>query len=319
MNPFAALRAAAAEVAGRARHVSIREERLEGLARALAGSAVEVPVYDPAHHYLGDAPSTLAFVFTLDAINFGSGWFPHLAKRPKHSGYLTVAVALKEHFERRGPFSPADLRALGAAEVAGLLGQDLSRAPVRDLMTLFARSLQQLGAFVGERFEGRFEGVVECAGGSAAHLVGLLAEMPLYADVSHYGTLELPFYKRAQITVADLWLAFEGRGQGMFHDIDDLTIFADNLVPHVLRREGVLAYDDALAARIEAGALLPPGSEEEVEIRACAIHAVERCAELMASAGQPLPVRHLDWLLWSRGQTPEMKAHPRHRTQTTFY
>ena len=45
------------------------------------------------------------------------------------------------------------------------------------------------------------------------------------------------FYKRAQIAANDLHLA----GVVDFADIDRLTIFADNLVPHVLRLDGVLA------------------------------------------------------------------------------
>ena len=41
---------------------------------------------------------------------------------------------------------------------------------------------------------------------------------------------------------------------------------------------GALVYDDALAGRIERGELLAPGSPEEVEIRACGVHAVELLA-----------------------------------------
>ena len=241
--------------------------RLPVFARELAGGLVEQPLYDPAHHHRGDVHSTLAFVLTLDAINFGSGWFPHLDKRPHRSGYLSIASALKRRFDVAGPFSPGELRALDAALVAALLGQDLQVPEVGELMELFARALRDLGTFVEECHRGRFEGVVEAAGGSAARLVALLAEMPLYADVSRYAGLELPFYKRAQITVADLALAFEGTGPGAFDDIDDLTIFADNLVPHVLRMEGILRYDDALAASIESETLLPAGGEEEVEVR----------------------------------------------------
>ncbi len=48
------------------------------------------------------------------------------------------------------------------------------------------------------------------------------------------------FYKRAQITPSDLALA----GVAEFDDLDRLTIFADNLVPHVLRVDGVLRYED---------------------------------------------------------------------------
>ena len=32
-----------------------------------------------------------------------------------------------------------------------------------------------------------------------------------------------------------------------------------------------------------------------------------------------ITARQIDALLWSCGQRPEMKAHPRHRTRTTFY
>ena len=46
-----------------------------------------------------------------------------------------------------------------------------------------------------------------------------------------------------------------------------------------------LVYDDALAGRIERGELLAPGSPEEVEIRACGVHAVE----LLAAPHRPHP------------------------------
>ena len=79
------------------------------------------------------------------------------------------------------------------------------------------------------------------------------------------------FWKRAQIVPSNLALA----GRREFSDLDRLTIFADNLVPHVLRCDGV----PALRARasptlIDAGRPLRPGAQER-EIRACAVHACE--------------------------------------------
>ena len=62
------------------------------------------------------------------------------------------------------------------------------------------------------------------------------------------------FYKRAQIAASDLALG----GVAEFGDLDALTIFADNLVPHVLRCEGVLVYDEGLAAHIDAERLAAP-------------------------------------------------------------
>ena len=319
MNPLRAVRETCATVAAGSRHVSIDPLRLREFALELASAERQTPVYDPAHHHRGDAHSTLAFVLTLDAINFGSGWFPQLEKLPGLSGYLTIATRLKQHFDREGPFDTASLRALDAAAVSHLLGQTKGDAELGELMALFARALGDLAEFLDTEYAGRFEGPVEAAGGCAAQLVSDLARMPLYADVARYGASEVYFLKRAQITVADLSMAFEGRDWGGFEDIDDLTIFADNLVPHVLRMAGVVVYDEALAAAIESGTLLPAGSEEEVEIRACAVHAVECIAPVIAEVGPAIPVHQLDWLLWTRGQGREMKSRPRHRTRTSFY
>ena len=91
------------------------------------------------------------------------------------------------------------------------------------------------------------------------------------------------------------------------------TIFADNVVPHVLRVDGVLVYHAELAARIDRGELLEPGGEER-EIRACAVHACELIAERMS-----VPPRVLDTWLWNRGQESRYKAIPRHRCRTVYY
>ena len=164
-----------------------------------------------------------------------------------------------------------------------------------------------------------FLSVVEAAGHSAERLVGLLAEMPFFRDVGDYDGLHVPFYKRAQLAAADLSQALAGHPLGHFDDLGDLTLFADNLVPHVLRVEGVLGYEPGLLARIEREELIPAGSPEEVEIRACAVHAVERLVAALRERGRPATAHGLDWLLWSRGQLPRYKSVPRHRTRTVFY
>ena len=277
------------------------------------------PVLDPRYHYLGEPEGTLAFVLTLDAINLGSGYFPHLRKRPGLSGYFTVASALKERFDAGGPFDAAELERLTAADCAALFGQEPDNGPVAELMGLFATALNDLGRFLRVRFGGRFGGPVEAAGQSAERLIALLAEMPFFRDVQRYEHLEVPLFKRAQLTAADLALAFDGRGLGRFDDLDRLTIFADNLVPHVLRIDGVLRYDQGLAARIDAGELIPPGSPEEVEIRAGAVHAVELLVAALQGAGREATSMRLDYLLWNRGQESSYKARPRHRTRTVYY
>jgi hypothetical protein len=285
-----AVRAHGARIAAQARSVRIDLEALEALEPGPS------PELDGQRHYLEGLDADVAdYLLVLDTINFGSGWFPTLRKRTGSSGYFTVAWALADRFRDAGPWSNAELRATSPNEVARVLGQDAGH----EMMALYAEALRQLGRYLGDR---EVLAVVDDAGGSAEALAASLAEgMPFFRDTG--------FYKRAQIVPSDLALA----GLAKFHDLDRLTIFADNLVPHVLRVDGVLRYDPALAARIDAGDLLPPG-EEETEIRACALHACELIARRSG-----VPPRTLDGWLWNRGQAPHYKAVPRHRTRTVYY
>jgi hypothetical protein len=279
-----------AQAAAGARSVRIDEDAL------CAVEPAEPPELDPLAHYLEGTPEDVArYLLALDAINFGSGWFPLLDKRPGLSGYFTVAWNMSDDWRARGPWTAADLRAMTTERMATALRQ----RPDLELMSLFAQALREFGALLGS---GGALDLLEGARGSAQTLAATLASRcALFAD---HG-----FYKRAQIAANDLALA----GVATFSDLDDLTIFADNLVPHVLRCDGVLVYDDALAARIDGGTLLPAGREER-EIRACAVHACELLAQRTG-----VPPRVLDVWLWNRGQAPEYKARPRHRTRTVFY
>jgi hypothetical protein len=283
-------RAACRRIAESARHVRIDLDRLSELEPG------EPPALDPERHYLEGRPEEVAdFMLALDSINFGSGWFPTLRKRPGMSGYFTVASSLTGFWRSSGGWSVGELRALKAADLAEVLGQE----PGHELMTLYADALRSLGRFLAGR---RALDLVEEAEGSAERLASMLAVgMPFFDDRG--------FWKRAQIVPNDLALA----GVAEFHDLDRLTIFADNLVPHVLRVDGVLVYERSLAARVDAGELLPPG-EEEREIRACALHACELLSDRL-----DMPARLLDVALWTKGQAPRYKSVPRHRTRTVFY
>jgi hypothetical protein len=258
------------------------------------------------------------FVLALDAVNFGSGWFPVLVKRPRLSGYHTIATCLRER-AAGGGLEVVDLAAATPESCAELFGQRVD-GPAGGLMARFAESWRVLGTALLGSFHRRATDFIGTAGGSAERLVALLHEHhPMYRDVATYDGKPVPLYKRAQITAADLHHAFAGRGPGRFEDLDRLTLFADNLVPHVLRLDGVLTYGDELLGRIEAGERLHPGSPEEVEIRAVAVHAGERLVEALAGLDRPTTAMDLDAALWHRGAAERYTAPPRHRCRTIWY
>ncbi len=261
----------------------------------------------PHHCYAGAREELATYWLTLDAVNFGSGWFPTLRKREGRSGYRTIEHGLLSRAERHGPWSAAELEQLEPGELAAVLDQD----PGHPLLVLFARSLRDLGAHVTRGYGGSFAAVADGARGSAVALAHTLGGWECFADCSSYGELAVPFLKRAQLAAADL----ERTRVAGFTDFAALTMFADNLVPHVLRMDGILDFDPALVARIEGGELIEHGSTEEVEIRACALHAVE----LIVAARGDTCAAAVDELLWNRGQQPRYKASPRHRSRCTAY
>jgi hypothetical protein len=309
------LRRACAAVTARARHVRVNEPAVLGYAAALEPPALgrEAPPQgsDEPGPPGADAAQSTAYWLTLDAINFGSGWFPTLRKAPGRSGYATIAGAWRARYDSGGPWSAAELSELDAAAVARVLGQD----PSHELMALFAASLSDLGRHVEREYGGSFDSLAAAGQGSAVALARLLGGWPSFADCSRYDELELPFLKRAQIAAADLARA----GAADFGDLARLTMFADNLVPHVLRLDGILEFEPPLVARIEAGELIAHDSPEEVEIRAAAVHAVELIVAARGSRSLPGRSMDVDQWLWERGQGRRYKAVPRHRSRSTAY
>jgi Potential Queuosine, Q, salvage protein family len=264
-----------AAIAARARHV-----RIDPAAEVPPGGTAGL---DAGLHFLeGPAEDVARYVLVLDAINFGSGWFAELG-----TGTDELTARLTAHARAEGPWSPRRLRSLTAADVGGVLALD----PAHTLTRLYAQALNQLGAWLGDE--------PLALGGSAEALAQRLTAMPFFADAG--------FYKRAQIAAYDLFLA----GAAAYPDVDRLTIFADNLVPHVLRHFGVLIYDDELAARVDAGEELPQGSTAETEIRGCAVHACEGLARRFG-----VPPATLDNWLWNRGSDIPGRAHV---TRTVYY
>ncbi|HET9592926.1 MAG TPA: queuosine salvage family protein [Solirubrobacterales bacterium] len=295
------VRAACAWVAGRARWVRIDEDGIEEYAAGLPSPEAEA---EPAP-FAEDPETAAAFAICMNAINFGSGWWPTVRKRPGHSGYATMAAGVGDRFKTAGPWSIEELEAMSAEAIAEVVGQD----PDHPLMPQFAAALRDVGNRIRSDFSGRFLSPAEAAGSIPA-LAGTFAAWKSFADASAYDGRKIPFYKRAQLAAADLHRA----GVADLPGLDRLTAFADNLVPHVLRVDGILRLDPSLTARIEAEGLLEHGSPEEVELRACAVQAVE-----LLSAASPLTQAEIDSALWNCGREPRYKSLPRPRSRTTAY
>ncbi len=247
-----------------------------------------------------------------NAINFGSGYHDIVRKEPGMSGARSMHWRLMRYVDATGPLDSARLQQITVEDASQIFGQELDGDAVEQLMGRFATALNDLGEFIDQNAGSAYEVLQRCDH-SAVSLARHLAEMPFYRDVETYRDQPVSFFKRAQITPADLFR----QGLWEFSDLCELTAFADNLVPHVLRLDGAIEVDDETVQSIDRGDRLEPGSAVEVELRAAAVVAVE---ELVARINHPdVWPMHVDQWLWERGGGVRYKSVRRPRSRSVFY
>ncbi|GKV53431.1 hypothetical protein SLEP1_g59958, partial [Rubroshorea leprosula] len=223
-------------------------------------------------HYFDNGPLTVQYLLVLDALNFC--FWPD-----KDLTYDHLASGLKEALLNDKSAFDADR----LQQYTGLQLRELLKWPrPLPLEDERVRLLHEVGLELENNFEGKASKLVESCGKSAVKLVALVTRyFPGFRDHSVYKGHQVFLYKRAQIFAADLWGAFKGQGYGEFNDIGSITMFADYIVPAVLKQLSVLKYSSTLSSIIDSNREIGPGSEEEIELRACTIYAVEKMRELI--------------------------------------
>ncbi len=235
-----------------AQFVHLSPDGLDRVAEALLARPAGSPSWDHPLHWRGEREQTANYVLVLDTLNFcfwpKPRWRVDYQGRV-YDGYWALAAALRRAIEQGEPL-------WDAAYVAGITADRLTRLLAGEgtvpLLEERVANLRQVGQGLLAHFGGRFTQAIEQAGQSAAALVRLVVQrFPSFNDVASYRGRKVRFYKRAQLLATDLAGAFHGRDLGEFHDLDQLTAFADYKLPQVLRYYGALVYSPALAARID--------------------------------------------------------------------
>jgi len=313
----------AKNVAEKSRQVRIDEQALVRFSRKLVEDRVKVPPWNCLYHFCDRSEEMVSYLLVVDSLNFcfwpASGkdtWEIEYQSR-RLSGYFALAASLKEAIESGIPITKASYIAdLSLDRLKQILG---GRGELQLLEHRLA-ILNELGRLLAGEYGGNAHRLVESAGKSGLRLAQLLAEkLSSFRDTSEYLGHKVFFYKRAQIFVADLYGAFDGKDWGSFVDMDKLTAFADYKLPQVLRHLGILHYARSLAQKVDQKIFLDVGSPEEVEIRANTIWAVELIRKELALSRKGLRAFEVDWILWNMSQDPAFKTKPYHRTVTIFY
>lgn len=150
-----------------------------------------------------------------------------------------------------------------------------------------------------------------------ARLVQMLCSLfPAFNDVTTYKGRQVFVLKKVQLLLADLARHVAPMDPAWSFDTKQLTVFADNVLPCVLRELGILKITDAdLAQRIDSSKVIAVG-DAECELRLCAVAACERIVAKLKGA---VTCHELDFYLWRLGKSPKYRNLPRHYCQNTVF
>ncbi|KEZ46094.1 Uncharacterized protein SAPIO_CDS0943 [Scedosporium apiospermum] len=231
--------------------------------------------------------STLAFIFTMDLLNF-SFWselpaeerFAVEYRGQTWTGYWSLVASLQRALEEGIPITSSDFWQSEDECTLEVL-KHVFRSTTEEEMPMIEERLaclREAGKVLYENYGCSLEELIWSANGSAAALVNILArDFSSFRDEFTFEGRRRPvrFLKRAQIFVADVWACFDGQDYGDFYDIDKITMFADYRVPQILNAMGCLYYSPSLVSSIKQGKLIGSGTYWELQIRGCSIWCVE--------------------------------------------
>lgn len=244
-----------------------------------------------------------------------------------------------DYMGKRWCDSEAMLACLHRAINAGIpffSGEYLAKLTRKDLQSVFAGTIEmpmldervvlfnEVGRVLIEKYQGRYSTFVRsCAPRLYANGDGLLerltTEFPRFRDVSMYHGSEVHIYKLAQLGIWGMHLALSPRGAWKLEDADNLTAFADYIVPVGLRVMNIFEYAPELEKQINSLVEVKRDSDAEIELRASSIYVIAKLTEEINKRRpgmDPLLQPQVDFRFW---KTYHATHWPHHLTKTVMY
>lgn len=320
MDIPASVRHTTSKVVSSARHVTIAPEAISKFARNFRRTN---------RHWIEDSPvpledlpleARLRMIFAFNAISFSYWGTPNwtISYRGKnYNGTWAMLIALRKAIQREPEaFRPEWLASLEECKLREILAGPTALPLLKERLTI----LTDLGRVFLDHSYSTIEELIEDSGFSALNLLdSIITLFPSFVDEGSYKGKTVAFYKRAQLLVADVsYVLSVNTGYGL-RESSCLTACADYKIPQVLRHFGILAYSPDLSKRVDEQQEILSGCQEEVEIRAATIQAIELAVAKIQMRGIHTTAMELNDLFWLAGQPGALEMKPYHRTRSCSY
>ena len=146
----------------------------------------------------------------------------------------------------------------------------------------------------------------------------LITDFQRFDDFSIYENEKIYFLKLAQLA---FWGIHRELSSTYFYieDMENMTAFADYIIPVALEAFGITKYTPELEKKINEGVLIERDSKEEIEIRAATIYATAKMTESineLKNRKEKIIIPQLDFKLWTEFHAENT---PHHLTKTIMY
>jgi hypothetical protein len=307
--------------------VRINREKITEVANWMAYEEFPKPDGSMLFDFGNDPDVLMDFTLVVNTMNFA------------FTDFSTGVKFETDYMGKRWCDSEAMLACLHRAINAGIpffSGEYLAKVTRKDLESVFSGTIEmpmldervvlfnEVGRVLVEKYQGRYSNFVRsCAPRLYANGDGLLerltTEFPRFRDVSMYHGSEVHIFKLAQLGIWGMHLALSPRGAWKLEDADNLTAFADYIVPVGLRVMNIFEYAPELEKQINSLVEVKRDSEAEVELRASSIYVIAKLTEEI-NKRRPgmdrLLQPQVDFRFW---KTYHATHWPHHLTKTVMY
>ena len=307
--------------------VRINHEKITEVANWMAYEEFAKPDGSMLFDFGNDPDVLMDFTLVVNTMNFA------------FTDFSTGVKFETDYMDKRWCDSEAMLACLHRAINAGIpffSGEYLAKVTRKDLESVFSGTIEmpmldervvlfnEVGRVLVEKYQGRYSNFVRsCAPRLYANGDGLLerltTEFPRFRDVSMYHGSEVHIFKLAQLGIWGMHLALSPRGAWKLEDADNLTAFADYIVPVGLRVMNIFEYTPELEKQINSLVEVKRDSEAEVELRASSIYVIAKLTEEINKRRpgmEPLLQPQVDFRFW---KTYHATHWPHHLTKTVMY
>ena len=184
--------------------------------------------------------------------------------------------------------------------------------------------LNQVGQILVEEYKGDWLNFVK-SGPKKLYQNGeglierLVSQFERFRDTSIYLGEEVHFLKLAQFAFWGIHRELGKYGDFYIEDMENMTAFADYIVPVALEKMKIITYSEKLKNKIEQGVLIESDSIEEIEIRAATLFVTAQLTEEINKLrldDEKIIIPQLDFKLWTDFHANKS---PHHLTKTIMY